>query len=66
MVSARLVHAIGALNCTNGGWFTRRGAGRPVRPPAVCTNRTDVAAISGGSWRSGRGKASRVAARLAR
>ena len=33
IVSARLVQAIGGVNCTNGGWFTRRGAGRPVRPP---------------------------------
>src|SRR6476660_1806346 len=52
---------MGGVNCTNGGWFTRRGAGRPVRPPAVCTKRADVAVISGGSWMSGNGNVSTVA-----
>ena len=39
--------ASGARNWTNGGWFTRRGAGTPVRPPAVCSKRTQPSPNTG-------------------
>jgi hypothetical protein len=32
-VSSRVVHTVGARYWTNGGCFTARGMGRPVRPP---------------------------------
>ena len=49
----------GAVNCTNGGWLTRRGAGTPVRPPAVCTKRTQPSPTSGSGRMSGSGTAAK-------
>ena len=43
-----------------------RGAGRPVRPPVVCTNVTSVSVTGGSWWRSGSGTGSNVARSLAR
>jgi hypothetical protein len=47
IVSANVDHAIGAWYCTNGGLRTVRGAGTPVRPPAVCRKRTHPGPVSG-------------------
>jgi hypothetical protein len=49
-VRRRVVHTTGARNCTNGGWFTRRGDGRPVRPPTVCTKITEPPSTTGSAW----------------
>jgi hypothetical protein len=66
IMSESVVHTVGALNCTNGGRFTRRGAGRPVRPPVVCTKRAQES-VTSGSWRmSGSGTGSNVVRRFAR
>ena len=54
MVRRRVVHTTGARNWTKGGWLTRRGEGRPVRPPTVCRKVAAPSAISGSAWMVGR------------
>ncbi len=51
---------MGAEYWTNGGRFTARGIGAPVRPPVVWVNRTDVDVTSGSPRRSGSGVAGTV------
>ena len=53
-------HTRGACHWTNGGWLTRRGAGRPVRPPVVCSNRPSPPSITGSDCSVGMAKASKV------
>ena len=63
MVNPRVVQAIEGQNCTNGLWGTGLGVGSPIRPPTVCTKRTDVGPTSGSAWMSGRWTAgNRIAA----
>ena len=50
MVSFSVVQTTGARNWTNGGWFTRRGDGRPVRPPTVWTKVAESTSMTGSSW----------------
>ena len=47
IVSDSVVHTSGACHCTNGRRRTRRGAGTPVRPPAVCVKRTQPSPLTG-------------------
>ncbi len=53
MVSESVVQASGACHWTNGARRTRRGAGIPVRPPAVWVKRTQPSPRSGLRWMSG-------------
>ena len=50
IVSASVVHAIGEPIWKNGLPRTLRGAGMPVRPPAVCVKRTHPSPTSGSDW----------------
>ncbi len=60
IVSVRLVQARGAASWTNGGRFTLRGAGTPVRPPAVWVNRTQPSPVTGAGCLSGNATAAKV------
>ena len=60
MTSSSVVHAVGAWIFTNGGWLTRRGAGAPVWPPAVCVKRTEPGLSSAPGRRSSNAVAARV------
>jgi hypothetical protein len=53
IVSSRVVQAIDGQNCAYGLRGTGRGVGMPIRPPIVCTNRTEVGLTSGSCWMSG-------------
>jgi hypothetical protein len=61
MVRLSVVHASGAAIWTNGGRRTRRGAGNPVRPPAVWVKVTDSAVMTGSRWMSGNATAAKAA-----
>ena len=56
-VSESVVHTSGACHWTYGRRRTRLGAGRPVRPPVVCANRTHPVPVFGVAWRSSSGEA---------
>ena len=62
MVSDSVVHTSGACHCTNGRRRTRRGAGTPVRPPAVWVKRTQPSPLTGFWTMSGSPTASNVRA----
>lgn len=51
--SSRVVQAIDGQNWTNGLRGTGRGVGSPIRPPTVCTKRTDAGPTSGSAWLRG-------------
>jgi hypothetical protein len=61
-VSDSVVHTSGACHCTKGARRTRRGAGIPVRPPAVWVKRTQLSPLSGVPAMSGSAIASNVRA----
>ena len=51
-VSASVVHAVAEWMRKNGFCVTRRGAGKPARPPTVCTKRTALSLTSGSACRT--------------
>ena len=53
MTSSSVVQAVADAIWRNGLPLTRRGAGRPIRPPAVWTNLTQPGPISGSFWING-------------
>ena len=53
MISWSVVQAEADLIRMNGLPLTRRGAGRPMWPPADWTNLTQPSPISGSAWSSG-------------
>ena len=53
MISWSVVHAEADAIWKYGLPLTLRGAGSPIRPPALCTNLTQSGPTSGSAWMSG-------------